>query len=370
MRWSAAGPSPTRWSASRRRGRAVCWHGCSRVRTRCGRSAPRRRSTRTAPPSSRRTATASSRRPCASASRTWPTTTSPSPSSTRARPPRSWRVSRAPSTSMPAPDSCWRSSSSCGAGRTTPLAQRTGERCSGAPRRHGMVGRPSTRIGSPANGAGSSTRPPTISRRPERSCARSGERMRTMESTAPPRSRTSTSPSSAVSSAMRARHGRTRSLRGSSRPRPGNLPYAAAGAALAGALVAEHIGDYGTAGALAGRARDAAAELGDGPTLDRIAVVEARLALAQQRPRRAAEALLEVEAHVASSGFLHPGVHRFRGELVEALALAGRLEESGAQAAAFSAAVDGSPTPWGRTVAARSRGLVAAAARRARPRAR
>ncbi len=141
----------------------------------------------------------------------------------------------------------------------------------------------------------------------------------------------------------------------------GNLPYAAAGAALAGALVAEHVGDLERAAVLARRARDAAAELGDGPMLDRVAVVEARLGLARQRARRAAEVLLEVEANVEASGIRHPGVHRFRGELVEALVLAGRLEEARGRAASFSAAVDASPTAWGRTVAARSRGLVAAA---------
>jgi DNA-binding CsgD family transcriptional regulator len=141
----------------------------------------------------------------------------------------------------------------------------------------------------------------------------------------------------------------------------GNLPYAAAGAALAGALVAEHVGDLERAEALARRAGEAAAELGDGPMLDRVAVVEARLGLARQRARHAAEVLLEVEANVEASGIRHPGFHRFRGELVEALVLAGRLEEGRAQAAIFSAAVQASPTPWGLAVAARSRGLVAAA---------
>ena len=141
----------------------------------------------------------------------------------------------------------------------------------------------------------------------------------------------------------------------------GNLPYAAAAAALAGALVAEHLGDHERAEALAGRARDAAAELGNGPMRDSVAVLEARLALAGQRARPAAELLLKVEANVAASGIRNPGVHRFRGELVEALVLAGRLEEARARTASFSAAVDASPTPWGRTIAARSRGLVAAA---------
>jgi ATP/maltotriose-dependent transcriptional regulator MalT len=141
----------------------------------------------------------------------------------------------------------------------------------------------------------------------------------------------------------------------------GNLTYAAAGAALAGSLVAEHAGDHERASALARTARNAAAELGDGPMLDRVAVVEARLALARQRARPAAEVLLEVEANVEASGVRHPGVHRFRGELVEALVLAGRLDEARTKAKVLSSAVDASPTPWGRTVAARSRGLVAAA---------
>ena len=142
----------------------------------------------------------------------------------------------------------------------------------------------------------------------------------------------------------------------------GNLPYAAACAALAGALVAEHVGDHGRAAGLAGQARDAATSLGDGPTLDRIAVVEARLELARHRARRAAEVLLEVDENVEASGIRHPGAHRFRGELIEALVLAGRIEEAREHAARFISAVDASPTPWGRTVAARSRGLVAAAA--------
>ena len=141
----------------------------------------------------------------------------------------------------------------------------------------------------------------------------------------------------------------------------GNLPYAAAAAALAGAMVAEHLGDNENAELLARRAREAAGELGDGPMLDRVGVVEARLELARQRPRRAAEVLLEIEAHVEAAGIRHPSAHRFRGELVEALVLAGRIEEAGEQAAAFGSAVDASPTPWGRTVAARSRALVAAA---------
>ena len=141
----------------------------------------------------------------------------------------------------------------------------------------------------------------------------------------------------------------------------GNLTYAAAGAALAGSLVAEHVGDHERASALARRARSAAAELGDGPMIDRVAVVEARLGLARQRPRAAAQVLLDVEANVEASGIRHPGVHRFRGELVEALVLAGSLEQARTRAVALSAAVEGSPTPWGRTVAARSRGLVAAA---------
>ena len=141
----------------------------------------------------------------------------------------------------------------------------------------------------------------------------------------------------------------------------GNLPYAAAGAALAAARVAEHVGDHDRAGALARRARDAAAELGDGPMLDSVAVVEARLGLARRRARPVAEMLLGVEAKVDASGIRHPGAYRFRSELVEALVLAGRLDEARARAATFSATVDASPTPWGRTVAARSRGLVAAA---------
>ena len=143
----------------------------------------------------------------------------------------------------------------------------------------------------------------------------------------------------------------------------GNLPYAAACAALAGALVAEHVGNHGRATALAGQARDAASSLGDGgPTLDRIAVVEARLELARHHARRSAEVLLQVDENVAASGIRHPGAHRYRGELIEALVLAGRIEEAREHAARFVSAVDAAPTPWGRTVAARSRALVAAAA--------
>lgn len=141
----------------------------------------------------------------------------------------------------------------------------------------------------------------------------------------------------------------------------GNLPYAAACAALAGALVAEHVGDHGGAVALARQARDAAASLGDGPTIDRIAVVEARLDLAARRARSAVELLLKLQEKLQASGIRHPAAHRFRGELVEALVLSGRLDDAAAHAASFSAAVTASPTPWGRTVAARSRGLVAAA---------
>lgn len=141
----------------------------------------------------------------------------------------------------------------------------------------------------------------------------------------------------------------------------GNLPYPAAGAALAGALVAEHIGDHERGRALVRRAQEAAAGLGGGPMLDHVAVVEARLELARHRARHAVAVLLEVEANVEASGIRHPGAHRFRGELVEALVLAGRLEEARDRAASFSSAVQASPTAWGRTVAARSRGLVAAA---------
>ena len=141
----------------------------------------------------------------------------------------------------------------------------------------------------------------------------------------------------------------------------GRLPYAEASARLATALFAEHTGDLVQAADAGRDAYRLASGLGPTPLLDRATVLLARIDLAEDRPAEAADLLMTLDARLDRTGMREPGAYRFRGDLVESLVAAGRIDESAAQAARFAAAVDAAPTPWGQAVAARSHALVAAA---------
>lgn len=141
----------------------------------------------------------------------------------------------------------------------------------------------------------------------------------------------------------------------------GRLPYAEAAARFAAALVAEHVGDLPRAARSARHARRLASALGSTPLLDRVNVLLARVELAEDRPAAAAELLTALDARLDRAGLRQPGAHRFRGDLVEGLVAAGRLEEAAAHAARLTAAVGDAPTPWGLAVSTRSHALVAAA---------
>ena len=141
----------------------------------------------------------------------------------------------------------------------------------------------------------------------------------------------------------------------------GRLPYADGAARYAEALVAEHVGDIAAATDAGRHAHRLASELGETPLLDRVTALLARIELAEDRPAVAADLMLGLADRLERAGVRQPGACRFRGDLVEALVGAGRLDEADAEAARFTAAVNAAPTPWGSAVSARSRAIVSAA---------
>jgi DNA-binding CsgD family transcriptional regulator len=141
----------------------------------------------------------------------------------------------------------------------------------------------------------------------------------------------------------------------------GRLPYADAASQFGEALVAEHEGDLSAASRIASRVRDIVGSMGPSPLLDRCEILLARVELARSRPAVAADGFLRVAARLDQAGVRWAGAHRFRGDLVEALVLTGRLVEADAAASRIEASLKIAPTPWTFAIAARSRALIAAA---------
>ncbi|MEO6577679.1 MAG: AAA family ATPase [Candidatus Limnocylindria bacterium] len=142
----------------------------------------------------------------------------------------------------------------------------------------------------------------------------------------------------------------------------GRAPYAESATAMAASLVAEHAGDVALASELAARALDLALPLGPGPMTDRIHIAIGRLALAADRPREAVAAFTGVDERLDSCGANQPLVYRYKGDHIEALVLAGDEVAAEQQLARLAAGVARAPTPWGLSVVARSRALLAASA--------
>ena len=160
--------------------------------------------------------------------------------------------------------------------------------------------------------------------------------------------------------AARARAGEAAELLG----RTGRAPYPEAATVFASALVAEHEGDLERAAQLSSGALRLAQSLGPAPMTDRISVLRGRIALSLGRPQEAIATFAAVEARLDAAGARHALVYRFRADQIEALLLAGEVAGSEAHLSRFEAGVAKIPTPWGLTVAARSRALVATASGR------
>lgn len=143
--------------------------------------------------------------------------------------------------------------------------------------------------------------------------------------------------------------------------RTGRTQFAESHAFLADALVAAHVGDLAVAARAAHRAGQLANSLGPGPLADRCQVVLGQVELALGRPAEAATAFAEVKARLEAAGVGSPALYRFRGDHIESLVLAGRLDDAAIATTSFEAAVERAPTPWGRAVAGRSRALLSAA---------
>ena len=146
--------------------------------------------------------------------------------------------------------------------------------------------------------------------------------------------------------------------------RTGRAPYPEAATLFASALVAEHEGDLERAAQLSADALRLAESLGPAPMTDRISVLRGRIALRLDRWREAIATFAAVEARLDAAGARHALVYRFRGDQIEALLLAGEVAGAEAHLSRFEAGVARIPTPWGLTVAARSRALAAAASGR------
>ena len=146
--------------------------------------------------------------------------------------------------------------------------------------------------------------------------------------------------------------------------RTGRASYPEAATLFASALVAEHEGDLGSAAQLGSDALRLAQSLDPGPMTDRIGVLRGRIALSLDRPLEAIATFAAVEARLDAAGARHPLVYRFRGDQIEALALAGDVAGADAHLSRFESGVARIPTPWGLAVVARSRALTAAASGR------
>jgi ATP/maltotriose-dependent transcriptional regulator MalT len=141
----------------------------------------------------------------------------------------------------------------------------------------------------------------------------------------------------------------------------GGTPYAVAASLLASALVAEHEGDLRRAQSTGQDALERAEGLGPSPLTDRTHALLGRVALQTGRPSAAADEFAVVDARLRSAGLRHPLVYRFRGDHLEALVLAGQLDEARADLSRLEDAAAQYPTPWSTAVAARTRALIGAA---------
>ena len=140
----------------------------------------------------------------------------------------------------------------------------------------------------------------------------------------------------------------------------GATPFASAYAAVAEAVVGLHEGDLDRAERAAAEAGHLAMSLGDAFLDARARAIRGSIALLAGRARDAAAEFELTRAALADAGIRHPGVFRFAGDEIEALAQHGARAEAQARLEELETCSRRQATPWTRAIVARSHAQLAA----------